>query len=258
MKINPHIQELLFALGQMATNAGFKCFVVGGLVRDALLGIESKDIDIAVESNDTAAPVGIEFAEFIFDNLTNISGLNVIPKRVDKFKRYGTARLFYEEAANELVCIDFVTCRTEIYETLGARPKVIFSSFKDDLRRRDFSVNTLGFSLNDFCLTKEIKILDYCNGVHDLKNKELNVLHDKSFADDATRLIRGIRYISRFDGFHFGLVTQKLFDEAVKNKYLQNISKERLDEEMKKVHAEKDADRILQKLNELGLLVESR
>lgn len=167
-----------------------KLYYVGGVVRDELLGIESFDVDLTYEGN------AIEFAQ----NLKNIEILQIN-------EPFGTVRVKIDGRE-----IDIASTREEIYDKKGHLPTVtkIGCSLEDDIKRRDFTINTFVKST----ATGEIK--DFTGGIEDLKNKTLKVLHDKSFIDDPTRIIRGLKFSIRF-GFKLNKQTKKLQDEYLKN-----------------------------------------
>jgi poly(A) polymerase/tRNA nucleotidyltransferase (CCA-adding enzyme) len=167
-------------------------FFIGGIVRDELLGKQSFDIDLTYQGD------AIEFAKTI-DN-AEIIQVN---------EPFGTVRIKLNNKE-----IDIASTRSEIYPQKGHLPEVnnIGCSLKDDILRRDFTINALAKST----LTNEI--IDYTNGLDDLKNKTLRVLHDNSFIDDPTRIIRGLKFSIRF-GFKLDEHTKELQDY-----YLQNIN----------------------------------
>jgi len=164
-------------------------YYVGGVVRDEILGIPSFDIDFCYEGN------AIEFAQ----------NLNIIKSNPD----FGTVRVLSEEGE-----IDIASTRTETYPKAGHLPvvKEIGCSLKEDLKRRDFTINALAKN------TLNNEIIDYFNGLDDIKNKKLRVLHDNSFIDDPSRIIRGLKFAVRF-GFELEEETKKL-----QNEYLENIN----------------------------------
>lgn len=167
-----------------------KLFYIGGVVRDKLLGIESLDIDITFEGN--AIEYCPKFGEVIREN-----------------PDFGTVRV------NVGGCeVDFASTRAESYPHKGHLPEVtkIGCSLKEDVMRRDFTVNALAKSVT----TGEI--VDYTGGLEDLKNKKLRVLYDESFIDDPTRIIRGLKFSVRF-GFELDEHTRKLQED-----YLANIN----------------------------------
>lgn len=167
-----------------------KLFFIGGVVRDFLLGKESLDIDIVYEGN------AIEYCKRFGE---------VIQVNPD----FGTIRV---NVGGQIV--DFASTRCETYEKKGHLPvvKTIGCNLKDDVMRRDFTINAMAMSLS----TGEI--IDYVSGQEDLKNKKLRVLHDGSFIDDPTRIIRGLKFSVRF-GFELEEHTKELQKE-----YLANIN----------------------------------
>lgn len=167
-----------------------KLFYIGGVVRDELLGRESFDIDITYVGN--AIEYCSKFGEVIQEN-----------------PDFGTVRV--NVGGRE---VDFASTRSESYPRKGHLPVVekIGCSLKEDVLRRDFTINALAKSVT----TGEI--VDYTGGLEDLKNKKLKVLHDESFIDDPTRIIRGLKFSIRF-GFDLDEHTRKLQEE-----YLANIN----------------------------------
>ena len=165
-------------------------FYIGGVVRDELLGRESFDVDITYVGN--AIEYCSKFGEVIQEN-----------------PDFGTVRVNVDGRE-----VDFASTRSESYPKKGHLPVVekIGCSLKEDVMRRDFTINALAKSV----ATGEI--VDYTGGLEDLKNKKLKVLHDESFIDDPTRIIRGLKFSIRF-GFDLDMHTRKLQEE-----YLANIN----------------------------------
>jgi tRNA nucleotidyltransferase/poly(A) polymerase len=167
-----------------------KLFYIGGVVRDELLGRNSIDIDITYVGN--AIKYCSKFGEVIQKN----------PK-------FGTIRV---KIPNSNMIVDFASTRYESYPRKGHLPVVekIGCSLKEDVMRRDFTINALAKSIT----TGEI--VDYVGGLEDLKAKKLKVLHDKSFIDDPTRIVRALKFSMRF-GFELDEHTKLLQDEYLKN-----------------------------------------
>lgn len=167
-----------------------KLYFVGGVVRDELLGKPSLDVDIVYEGN--AIEDCSKFGEVVRTN-----------------PDFGTVRV--NVAGQE---IDFASTRVEIYPRKGHLPIVdkIGCSLREDVTRRDFTVNSLYKSLS----TGEI--IDFTGGLKDLNEKKLRVLHDESFVDDPTRILRALKFSHRF-GFELEEKTR-----ALRDKYLQNIN----------------------------------
>ena len=180
-------------------------YYIGGVVRDELLGKESFDIDLTYDGD------AIEFAKNIKD--AQILRIN---------EPFGTVKIRYQGED-----IDIASTRSEIYPQKGHLPVVekIGCSLKEDVMRRDFTINAMAKST----LTGEI--IDYTGGLEDIKNKTLRVLHDNSFIDDPTRIVRALKFSVRF-GFELEDHTKQLQDS-----YLANInydmSYKRLQKELK-------------------------
>ena len=183
-----------------------KLFYIGGVVRDELLGRESLDVDITYVGN--AIEYCSKFGEVVQVNPDFGTVRVAIPPHPSPCTTSPTV-----EASGE-VTVDFASTRSESYPQKGHLPVVekIGCSLKEDVMRRDFTINALAKSVT----TGEI--VDYVGGLEDLKNKKLRVLHDESFIDDPTRIIRGLKFATRF-GFELEEHTKKLQDE-----YLANIN----------------------------------
>lgn len=183
-----------------------KLFYIGGVVRDELLGRESLDVDITYVGN--AIEYCSKFGEVVQVNPDFGTVRVAIPLYPSPCTTSPTV-----EASGE-VTVDFASTRSESYPKKGHLPVVekIGCSLREDVMRRDFTINALAKSVT----TEEI--VDYVGGLEDLKNKKLRVLHDESFIDDPTRIIRGLKFATRF-GFELEEHTKKLQDE-----YLANIN----------------------------------
>lgn len=190
-----------------------KLFYIGGIVRDELLNKQSIDIDITYVGN--AIEYCSKFGEVIQINPDFGTVRVKIPSSphreiADFVPSTGSGHNVSEELNN--VIVDFASTRYETYPKKGHLPVVekIGCSLKEDVLRRDFTINALAKSIT----TGEI--VDYVGGLKDLKNKKLRVLHDNSFIDDPTRIIRGLKFAMRFN-FELEEHTKKLQDEYLKN-----------------------------------------
>lgn len=190
-----------------------KLFYIGGVVRDELLDKQSIDIDITYVGN--AIEYCSKFGEVIQINPDFGTVRIKIPssphREITDFVPFtGSGHNVPEELNN--VIVDFASTRSETYPKKGHLPVVdkIGCSLKEDVLRRDFTINALAKSIT----TGEI--VDYVGGLKDLKNKKLRVLHDNSFIDDPTRIIRGLKFAMRFN-FELEEHTKKLQDEYLKN-----------------------------------------
>ena len=191
-----------------------KLFYIGGVVRDELLGRESLDVDITYVGN--AIEYCSKFGEVVQVNPdfgTVRVAINPLPNFSHSHSDNGEILPSHTERGQK-VTVDFASTRSESYPKKGHLPVVekIGCSLREDVMRRDFTINALAKSVT----TEEI--VDYVGGLEDLKNKKLRVLHDESFIDDPTRIIRGLKFATRF-GFELEEHTKKLQDE-----YLANIN----------------------------------
>lgn len=189
-----------------------KLFYIGGVVRDELLGRESLDVDITYVGN--AIEYCSKFGEVVQVNPDfGTVRVAISSHPLLEITDFGPPASGGHKVSEKMY-IDFASTRSESYPKKGHLPVVekIGCSLKEDVMRRDFTINALAKSVT----TGEI--VDYVGGLEDLKNKKLRVLHDESFIDDPTRIIRGLKFATRF-GFELEEHTKKLQDE-----YLANIN----------------------------------
>lgn len=187
-----------------------KLFYIGGVVRDELLGRESLDVDITYVGN--AIEYCSKFGEVVQVN-PDFGTVRVAIPPLLEIRDFGPPTSGGHKVSEKMY-VDFASTRFESYPKKGHLPVVekIGCSLREDVMRRDFTINALAKSVT----TGEI--VDYVGGLEDLKNKKLRVLHDESFIDDPTRIIRGLKFATRF-GFELEEHTKKLQDE-----YLANIN----------------------------------
>lgn len=220
--------RLLEAVRVAAEPAGLRAFAVGGTVRDLLLDRESLDVDITIEGD--AVALAREIA-----TRTRV--------KIAKTTAFGTATLKAEGFT-----LDLATARAETYPRPGALPRVHPSTIDADLLRRDFTINALALQLTS---PAPGKLLDPVGGVSDLRAASVRVLHDRSFQDDATRILRAVRYEARF-GFHLEERTLDLLRRDLS--YLDTISGTRLRQELARTLAEQKPEHALARLQELDVL----
>ncbi len=225
------ISDLLKDFGNTADMLGYRAFLVGGLVRDVFLKRENYDVDIVIEGD------GILFAqEFARRN----------DVRIRSHKKFGTAVIIFPDGFK----VDVATARMEYYETPAAPPTVETSSLKMDLLRRDFTINTLAVKLNQ----KDYgALIDHFGGQKDLREKVIRVLHNLSFVEDPTRVLRAIRFEQRF-GFKIGKLTLSLIKNAVKINCFKNLSGRRLFMELKLLLQESDPLQAIERMNQFDLI----
>jgi tRNA nucleotidyltransferase (CCA-adding enzyme) len=195
-------------------------FLVGGAVRDLLMGEDGVDLDIAIESDAEA--------------LSDIPGYE--PERDELFL---TGRLTVGDQV-----IDIAQTRAESYPHPGALPEVRPAPIGEDLARRDFTLNAMAFPLSEGA-----ELVDPHEGLDDLRAGRLRVLHGGSFIDDPTRALRAARYAARF-GFDLDPETARLLAEAD----LTTVSSDRVQKELRKIAAEADPARALQLIVDWGVM----
>jgi tRNA nucleotidyltransferase (CCA-adding enzyme) len=205
------------------------CYLVGGAVRDLLLGAEAVDLDIAVEGD----------AETVARRLAAGVGGDV---RVHD--RFGTATV---TAAG--LTVDLARTRRESYAAPGALPDVEPAGLDEDLGRRDFTINAMALGLGRDELGT---VRDPHDGRHDLAAGRVRALHAGSFVDDPTRLLRAVRYAARL-GFALDQATESLARAAAAAGTLATVSGPRIRDELIDVLAEHEAPRAIELLAELGL-----
>lgn len=229
-KLNSDFKGILTNLSAIADTCGCRIYLVGGVVRDLLLGRKIFDLDIVVEGD------AIAFAQ------------SFAQKYRKEFKRhhaFGTATVYFD--AHHL---DFATARKETYSLWGALPKVTPATVREDLLRRDFTINAMAISLN-----KEDygRLIDFYAGLTDLKKKSIRVLHNNSFLDDPTRILRAIRFEQRFS-FRIEKNTLFLAESAIAKGALGFVNAHRLREELIPILKEDEPYCHIKRMQELGSL----
>jgi len=223
--------KLLQEFGKIADSLEYNAYLVGGFVRDLILRRENLDIDIVIEGD------GVKFAkEFSrhFDVKVNVH------------KRFRTAYLIFPDGFK----VDVATARMEYYESPGAVPVVKRSSLKLDLYRRDFTINTLAIKLNK---NEFGTLIDYFNGMRDINDKVIRVLHNLSFVEDPSRILRAIRFEQRFE-FKIGKLTLSLIKNALRINCFELINGKRLFHELKLILMEEEPLSCIERMNELKVL----
>lgn len=204
-------------------------WLVGGAVRDLLLGRAIGDLDVTIEGD--AERFAKRLAEGLHGSLT-------------RFERFLTFRI---DTPLSSLPIDVVTARHETYARPGALPDVQPGTMEDDLLRRDFAANAIALNLQSGTL------FDPAEGLRDIESRRLRVLHEQSFIDDPTRIFRGVRLSHRLS-FAFDPATAALAREAIRAGVLAHVSRERLWREVDLALAEASAGAIVTELAECGAL----
>ncbi|MBM3713630.1 MAG: CBS domain-containing protein, partial [Actinobacteria bacterium] len=209
----------------------YRAYLVGGVVRDLLLGIQNLDIDIVVEGD------GIIFAKRLAE---------VLKARVESHQKFKTAVLVLEDGKH----IDIASARVEYYEKPAALPDIEPGNIRQDLARRDFTINTLALSLNKNSFGE---ILDFFGGRKDLALKRIKVLHKMSFIEDPTRIFRAVRFEQRL-GFKMDSQTEKLALSTIDLNIVSELTGIRIREELIAIFNEENQHRALKRLYEIGAL----
>ena len=225
------IIKILKNCGKLAERLEFKVYAVGGFVRDLLLRRPNLDIDIVVEGD------GIEFAK-LFAEEYGVRGRY--------HKKFNTAVLIFPDGLR----LDVATARFEYYQYPAALPVVEFGSLKMDLYRRDFTFNTLAISLNP---NEFGHLIDFFGGQRDIKERAVRVLHNLSFVEDPTRILRAIRFEQRF-GFRIGKQTASLIRNAVQMGLIEKLWGHRFFHEIQLILMEDDPLPAIRRMAEFGVL----
>lgn len=221
-------QRLLRHIVRLTSAAGLNAYLVGGPVRDAILGRRAINADVTVEGEAIA----------IARELRAGPGLRIV-----LHPAFGTAAIHTADTV-----VDLVTARSETYERPGALPNVTPGTIDDDLRRRDFTINAMAIALNG---PREGELIDPLGGRADLDAGLVRTLDERSFQDDATRIMRGARYAARF-GFRIEPETEAWARRDAP--YLDTISGARIHHEFARTFEESEPERALVLLDQLGAL----
>lgn len=228
--------RFLREIGQIAQEVGARVYLVGGPLRDRLLGKPLKDLDIAVEGD--VRRMGERLAE-------RLGG------RFELHPRFQTGTVFYPESGGPELGrrVDLARTRSEVYSEPGALPKVSPADIGSDLARRDFTINALAMELSP---ERFGGLLDPWGGYGDLKRGTVRIIHPKSFEDDPTRIFRGVRFVTRF-GFQFDPDTEHRLTAAVSQGCIGRISGKRVLNELKLILAEPNPVSAVRMLDRYGV-----
>jgi tRNA nucleotidyltransferase/poly(A) polymerase len=204
--INPISQLVIptffLELAQEANNEGEDFYLVGGSLRDLFLGQSVVDFDFMCGKN------AVELAKLL--------SKNKIARLISVHEEFGTAKIEYQNHN-----VDLATARKETYSSPGALPKVEYpTKINDDLIRRDFSINAIAARLTYKGIQE---IIDPFDGLGDLTRKVIRVLHDESYYEDPTRILRAIRFSERFQ-FELSQSDKKLISQALQKPELEGLS----------------------------------
>lgn len=220
---NADLKAIFEQCSKIAFKKDFRIYLIGGIVRDMLIATltNASEIDSCVTYKQSQQPSSRNDVAFLDIDITiegdaiefaQILKQEAGAKILSIHESFGTVKIKIEGQE-----IDLASTRSESYPKAGHLPHVdkIGCSLKEDVIRRDFTVNALALSLNQESFAD---LVDYTGGFDDLKAKKIRILHNKSFIDDPTRIIRALKYSTRLD-FELDEKTIKLQEE-----YLQNVN----------------------------------
>lgn len=213
IQCTPREQQVFHLIATIARELGLPCYLIGGFVRDKLLGRATKDADIVCVGD------GIALAHRVAAQFNP-------PPGVSFFKNFGTAQIKLEE-----LVIEFVGARKESYRADSRNPAVSSGTLQDDLLRRDFTINALAISLNE---ADYGRLVDPFNGLQDLVQKVIQTPMDpfRTFSDDPLRMMRAVRFASQLH-FQIAPATFKAIQQNAER--IRIISQERITDEFNKI-----------------------
>lgn len=224
------ILEIMKKVGEIADSRGDTVYCVGGFVRDLFLQVPNYDLDLVVEGD------GLEISKLLAYELDGKARLH---------ERFKTGVVILPDKSK----IDVATARTEYYEFPAALPTVEKSSIKEDLYRRDFTINTLAICLNS---SKFGLLIDYFGGRKDLQKGLVRILYNFSFVEDPTRIIRAVRFEQRYN-FSFEENTLRFAKDAIDRKLLGKLSYSRILHELILILNEREPIPAINRMQEIGV-----
>ena len=227
VKIPRSARAVLQAVGEFAARLGTPAYAVGGCVRDWCLGRPGRDLDIAVEGD------GIALAR---------AWAAAWPGALTVHEQFGTAAVIRPRGTPRRA--DFAMCRRETYAAPAAYPRVTPGRLEDDLFRRDFTINAMALALSPDAFGT---VVDPFGGRRDLAGRWLRVLHPRSFRDDPSRILRGVRFAARFH-LRWELRTRAALREAVAEGWLGRLNAGRVRRELEYMLDEPDPRACLREL----------
>ena len=229
ISVPTRLTPLLEQIGRLARQRQTSAYVVGGCVRDWMLRRPTVDMDVAVEGD------GIAFAKVI---------AAALKARLTLHEQFGTAVLElplpgvggrrHDDLSTAR--LDVATCRRERYAKPAAYPKVTAGRLRDDLFRRDFTINAMAMPVRPDGLGR---VIDPFGGLKDLRAKRLRMLHPKSFLDDPSRILRAVRFVERY-GLRLEPTTARCLREALASGVLMQLNRGRLQKELSRMLQEPD------------------
>jgi tRNA nucleotidyltransferase (CCA-adding enzyme) len=230
-KLPVELKEVISRTVKVSQKIHMPAYLVGGCLRDLILGVKNLDLDIAIEGS------GIVFAQNLAKQLKAVLKIH---------ERFGTAALILTNGLK----VDIVTTRREKYPYSAALPVVSPGSLREDLTRRDFTINAMAINLVG---SKDQEIIDPYGGQDDLVSGKIRILHNLSFKDDPTRILRAVRFSQRFD-FKIEPKTLELLKEAITDRALDRVNPHRMRDELILIFKEQNPFKSIKQLSDLGAL----
>jgi tRNA nucleotidyltransferase (CCA-adding enzyme) len=224
-RLTPDQQRAVALVGEAARAGEMNVYLTGGAVRDMISGFLIREIDLTVQGNPLKLQRDLEKA-------------GAVVQWIDD----DTRTLYLLLPGN--VRAEVGMARSERYDKPGKPPEISPGTIIDDLRRRDFTINAMALSLNE---GSRGLLLDPANGVADIENKVIRILHNYSFLEEPSRLIRATRFTSRF---HWNLEerTQARYDAAKEGNYIERINDRQIGYEIEQLAYEEDPLHIMRAL----------
>lgn len=204
-------------------NKNIEAYIVGGAIRDVLMGCQVHDVDICINE----------------DPIVVIRSVGEI-ESFKYHKEFQTASVKFKNG----IGIDLIRCRSEIYCKPGMLPEIMPSDIMQDLYRRDFTINALAYSLNSN------ELIDVYGGISDIGKKSIRKIHDNSYEEDPTRIFRAVKYASRYG---FEIRDSLEINKCINNKVLNTISNDRIIREIYLISYEKKWKRAFRMFGELNI-----
>ena len=247
-KLPARVWSILTQAGEYAEALGLKLYLVGGAVRDVLLDYPTQNIDL-----DVVVELGQQEAvEVSLDEKSKAVHLaeqlrrNYPETRLEIYGRYQTATLLWPDH----LMLDIATARTEFYPYPAANPEVESSSIRQDLYRRDFTINAMAICLNG---PEQGLLLDFFGGLEDLEKKQVRILHANSFIEDPTRIFRAVRFATRLQ-FDLEPQTESHIHYALQSGLHDGVGGDRLKTEIRYILESDHWRAALKRLDALGAL----
>jgi len=230
-KLPGKLRKIISQAAKVSLETRMPAYLVGGCLRDLILAVRNLDLDIAIEGK------GIIFAQHLAQKLKSTLKVH---------ERFGTATLILTDGLK----VDVATARQEKYPYSAALPVVSPGSLREDLKRRDFTINAMAISL---AAAKDQELIDPYKGQEDLASGRIRILHDLSFKDDPTRIFRAVRFSQRLD-FKIEPKTLRLLKESISEGALDKVNPHRIRDELIAILKEENPFRPIKQLDVLGAL----